>query len=123
MTSSQAHPGITLAISSDVHRAQLLALLTKLPESGKAIAFDPDYCAALWRNRDPVHLTVITEPNPKDTTGAGDSFAGTYLAERVNGSTVKDAPSRAAQVAQAVVQHPGAIINAEIYREASQQDY
>lgn len=73
------------------------------------------------RNQPTVHQNIAVEPNPKDTTGAGDSFAGTYLAERLKGSSLTDALSISAEVASLVVQHRGAIIDASLYSEAFQK--
>ena len=65
---------------------------------------------------DPVHLTPTVEPNPKDTTGAGDSFAGTYLAERMVGTSMPDAIRSAIKVANLVVRYHGAIVDLDHYR-------
>lgn len=46
-----------------------------------------------------------------DTTAAGDSFNGTYLASRMKGFSAELSAKHAHQVAGAVVQHPGAIID------------
>jgi sugar/nucleoside kinase (ribokinase family) len=43
-----------------------------------------------------------------DTTGAGDTFAGYFLAERPNGVAVEDALRLACRAAAACVQRPGA---------------
>ena len=68
------------------------------------------------RGRNPVHLATTTERHPKDTTGAGDSFAGTYLAERLVGASMPDAIRSAINVASLVVRHPGAIVDQALYR-------
>lgn len=47
---------------------------------------------------------------PVDTTAAGDSFNGTYIAERMKGKSSIDAAKTANQVAGLVVQSPGAIL-------------
>lgn len=73
------------------------------------------------RGQRPVHQNILLEPNPKDTTGAGDSFAGTYLAERLAGSSLTDALACASEVASLVVQHQGAIIDASLHSEAFQK--
>ncbi|WP_026016811.1 sugar kinase [Catenovulum agarivorans] len=44
-----------------------------------------------------------------DTTAAGDSFAGTYLAARMQKTSIDDAIAAAANVAQSVIRHVGAI--------------
>lgn len=69
------------------------------------------------RGQDPVHLATTAERNPKDTTGAGDSFAGTYLAERLVGVSMPDAIRSAIRMARLVVQHHGAIIDRVLYRK------
>lgn len=48
-----------------------------------------------------------------DTTGAGDSFNGTYLAARLTGINTEEAARRGHAVAAGVVQHQGAILPRE----------
>ena len=55
---------------------------------------------------------------PVDTTGAGDSFNGGYLAARLAGHAPADAARRAHQVASAVVQVRGALAPFETLRAA-----
>lgn len=176
--------GITLAILSDDEKAELLGLLATLRAQRKTIAFDPNYRAVLWNDKDhaahwltkayqitdialpglvdhkqifgheshedvssflqrfdisevivkadnaglfghlgtqpPVHC-AITERTPLDTTGAGDSFAGTYLAERLSGVAMAEAMRNAAKIAGLVVQHRGAIVEAKLYQEFIQK--
>ena len=45
-----------------------------------------------------------------DTTAAGDSFNGAYLAARLRGETPEQAAARGCALAARVIQHPGAII-------------
>ena len=71
------------------------------------------YCSG----QPPIHLEITEQKRPTDTTGAGDSFAGTYLAERLQGSSVISALDSAAQIASLVVQHRGAIVDESKYRE------
>ena len=47
--------------------------------------------------------------NPVDTTGAGDSFNGAYLAARIAGLDPIQAAKKGAEVAAVVIMHPGAI--------------
>jgi 2-dehydro-3-deoxygluconokinase len=47
---------------------------------------------------------------PIDTTAAGDSFNGGYLAARLNGLGPVEAARFGGRVAAAVIQHRGAII-------------
>ena len=57
-------------------------------------------------------LEVPTEPVAKvvDTTAAGDSFAGAYLAARLAGAPPEEAARAGNRLAARVVQHPGALI-------------
>jgi len=47
---------------------------------------------------------------PRDTTGAGDSFNAGYLAARLNGASVFDSVRKAHLLASRVIQYPGAVI-------------
>ena len=53
--------------------------------------------------------------NQVDSTAAGDSFAGTYLALRIAGSDIAESISLSSQVARFVVQHRGAIVAKDEY--------
>lgn len=48
-----------------------------------------------------------------DTTAAGDSFAGAWLAARLTGADARAAAAAGNRLAARVVQHPGAVIPAE----------
>ena len=61
----------------------------------------------------PVAVPVEPVPRVVDTTAAGDSFAGAYLAMRLTGIPPATAARAANRMAGVVVQHPGAIIPAE----------
>ncbi|MCU4677037.1 sugar kinase [Catenovulum sp. 2E275] len=62
------------------------------------------------------HVPFNPAPTQVDTTAAGDSFAGTYMSSRVAGQSMLDAIKNADSVAREVVQHPGAIMNMDIYQ-------
>ena len=51
----------------------------------------------------------------RDTTAAGDSFAGVYLANRLEGNNISDSVRAADAAARIVVGHKGAIIDDEIF--------
>jgi sugar/nucleoside kinase (ribokinase family) len=55
------------------------------------------------------NIPVPQNVKVKDITGAGDSFAGTYMALRFNGVNPKQAATAAAQVGSNVVQYIGAL--------------
>lgn len=66
----------------------------------------------LVRSADGQVTPVPTVPVPRvvDTTAAGDSFAGAYLAARLAGATPVQAAAAGNRLAACVVQHRGAII-------------
>ncbi|MDU0355145.1 sugar kinase [Paraglaciecola aquimarina] len=64
-----------------------------------------------------VHQPFKPAPIQVDSTAAGDSFAGTYIGKRIEGSTPEQALTLAAHVAGQVVQHKGAILDAELYKK------
>lgn len=63
--------------------------------------------------REPIAVSVEPVPRIVDTTAAGDSFAGGYLAMRLTGVEPAAAARAANRTAAAVIQHPGAIIPTE----------
>ena len=58
--------------------------------------------------------------SPVDTTGAGDSFNGAYLAARLAGVAPAEAARKAHAVAAAVVQVRGALAPFEVLRDGVQ---
>ena len=61
----------------------------------------------------PLAVPVEDVPRVVDTTAAGDSFAGAYLAMRLTGIPPAASARAANRMAGVVIQHPGAIIPAE----------
>ena len=57
-----------------------------------------------------------------DTTAAGDSFAGAYLAFRIGGLSPKNATQQAAKIASIVVSHPGAVIDRDLFFREIEKD-
>ncbi|WP_062064969.1 sugar kinase [Cellvibrio sp. OA-2007] len=62
-------------------------------------------------------LEVAIEPVTQviDTTAAGDSFNGSYLAARARGLNPENAIRFAAKISALVIQHKGAILNRELF--------
>ena len=56
------------------------------------------------------HVPTLPVPQVVDTTAAGDSFAGAYLAARLAGRSPADAAAAGNRLAATVVQHRGALI-------------
>lgn len=83
---------------------------------------------AIKRDAQPclIHYNRVTSEVPGqvveqvvDTTAAGDSFGGTYLAARLQGHDPEQAARQAHLIAGTVIQHPGAIIPVELMSFAS----
>lgn len=66
-------------------------------------------------------IPAIHVPSPVDTTGAGDSFNGAYLAARLAGSAPAEATRRAHRVAATVVQVRGALAPFEALKVAFEE--
>lgn len=58
----------------------------------------------------PQDLPALPRVTPVDTTGAGDSFNGGYLAARLTGADIPDAARQGHAVAMRVVMHHGALM-------------
>jgi 2-dehydro-3-deoxygluconokinase len=67
-----------------------------------------DLCIADTHGMQSLHVEDKVEP--VDTTGAGDSFNGAYLARRLSGDEVLEAARRGHDVARKVVRHHGALV-------------
>ena len=62
----------------------------------------------------PIEVPAVRVERVVDTTAAGDSFAGAYLAARLAGATPADSAAAGARLAAQVIQHRGAIIAPEL---------
>jgi len=62
-----------------------------------------------------VHVPFKAAPVQVDSTAAGDSFAGTYLSQRITDNDIEASLKQAAKVAGQVVQHRGAIMPTALY--------
>jgi ribokinase len=63
--------------------------------------------ALVWQDGEPQHIPPVTS-NLVDATGAGDSFAGAFLARYLRGSSPVDAARFATMISAWVIEHPGA---------------
>lgn len=70
-----------------------------------------------FENKVSAHQPFQAAPVQVDSTAAGDSFAGTYLAQRIINNDIDIALQQATKVAGQVVQHKGAIMPSEIYEK------
>ena len=66
------------------------------------------------RGQPPIEVPALRVERVVDTTAAGDSFAGAYLAARLSGSAAAVAAAAGARLASQVIQHRGAIIAPEL---------
>ncbi len=67
------------------------------------------------------HKPFAPAPTQIDSTAAGDSFAGTYLAARAQQHAPDFAIEAAMAIAALVVQHPGAIVDKAAYQAVREQ--
>jgi 2-dehydro-3-deoxygluconokinase len=74
--------------------------------------------ATIWFEGKVETVAAVHVESPVDTTGAGDSFNGSYLAARLVGFSPVEATRRAHAVAAAVVQVRGALAPFETLRAA-----
>ncbi len=63
--------------------------------------------ALVWQDGEAVHVPPATN-KLVDATGAGDSFAGAFLAGRLRGRSAVDSAAFANQISAWVIEHPGA---------------
>lgn len=74
--------------------------------------------ALVWHDGGALTVPAVLVPSPVDTTGAGDSFNGAYLAARLAGTKPTEAARKAHRVAAAVVQVRGALAPFEMLQAA-----
>jgi 2-dehydro-3-deoxygluconokinase len=96
------------------------ATATRLANAGvaEAVVKNGEQPACIRYNGTSEMLPAIHVANPVDTTGAGDSFNGSYLAARLAGLAPVEAARKAHAVAAAVVQVRGALAPFETLRAA-----
>ena len=101
---------MTLRGGTDADRALAEVLALGVPEVVVKRGVQP----TLVRTAGTPPLAVPVEDVPRvvDTTAAGDSFAGAYLAMRLTGIPPAASARAANRMAGVVIQHPGAIIAA-----------
>ncbi|TIU51745.1 MAG: sugar kinase [Mesorhizobium sp.] len=85
---------------------------------GEVVVKNGEQPALIAENGSLQDVPAIHVAAPADTTGAGDSFNGGYLAARLAGHNPQEAARRAHRVAAAVVQVRGALAPFETLRAA-----
>jgi 2-dehydro-3-deoxygluconokinase len=85
---------------------------------GEIIVKNGEEPALVVSNGATERVPAVHVPAPVDTTGAGDSFNGGYLAARLAGHAPIEAAGHAHRVAAAVVQVRGALAPFEVLRNA-----
>ncbi len=92
-------------VFSYFNQLQLQEIILKAGEQGVVAVSKASRC----------HRPLIAAPVQLDSTAAGDSFAGSYLASRASGLAIADSVDNAMCVSREVVQHKGAIIDKKAY--------
>lgn len=69
-----------------------------------------------WQDGEVTPIDPGAPLTPVDTTGAGDSFNGSYLAARLSGAPLSDAARAGHATAARVITHPGALMPMELLR-------
>jgi 2-dehydro-3-deoxygluconokinase len=90
-----------------------LESLAKIGVSEVALTLGANGCAVADGGRH-IRLPGLSVERVLDTSGAGDSFNGAYLAGRLQGRSPEQAAASALQVAARVVTHAGAIVPASV---------
>jgi len=93
------------------HDAGVAEIAIKMGDHGCFVSRDRE------GEREAVQVPVSARRQAKDTTGAGDSFNGVYLAARLQGREPAEAAVMAHAIAGEVVMHAGAIIPREAMPE------
>lgn len=96
------------------------SILEKFNASAKLVVKDGPNGILYKDQTESFHLNVKGVENVVDTTAAGDSFNGSYLAAGIQGKTPKEALGFAAKVAAEVIQHRGAVIPLNAYNKIAQ---
>lgn len=72
----------------------------------------------LYANGSTFEIPVPQKVLPVDTTAAGDSFNGGYLAARLSKKNAQEAVAQGQQCAALVIQHRGAIVDKAVFNDA-----
>lgn len=101
----------TADIASFMHRVKCAEFVIKAGSQGMYCYQDGKQCH---------HQAFTPAPVQVDTTAAGDSFAGVYLACRLQGLPIATSVDAANAAAGLVVQHRGAIIDSSLFSALAQ---
>lgn len=85
---------------------------------GEIVVKNGEFPATIMHGGKADTISAVHVPSPVDTTGAGDSFNGSYLAARLAGLPPAEATRKAHAVAAAVVQVRGALAPFDTLRAA-----
>jgi 2-dehydro-3-deoxygluconokinase len=88
------------------------ATVERYARAGAGVVLVKNGAAAMtgWEGGERIERPTVPVERIVDTTAAGDSFAGTFLAARLTGAGIADAMDRAATVAARVIGARGALV-------------
>jgi 2-dehydro-3-deoxygluconokinase len=98
-----------MAIFCDASEQSMVDRIRSYGVSEVVIKDGPAACS-IWIDDQRVSVPAVAVSQPVDTTGAGDSFNGAYIASRIAGKTGEESARIAHQVAAQVIMTKGALV-------------
>jgi len=106
-----------MALFGIADEAKALERAFSLPCPEVVIKRGADPAVVRVAGQEPVYVPSFKVDRVVDTTAAGDSFAGGYLAARLTGKDPVESVRCGSRMASVVIQHPGAIIPRDVMPE------
>jgi 2-dehydro-3-deoxygluconokinase len=98
-----------MSIFGDASEQSMVDRIRRYGVSEVVIKNGPGVCS-VWINGKRSIIPAVPVPQPVDTTGAGDSFNGAYIASRLAGKTGEESVGIAHKIAAKVIMSKGALM-------------